>query len=781
MKDTVSDAARTIVRRNLLTFFNLVMLLLAAALIYARSYENLAFLGTVVGNILIGIIQELRAKKAMESLSMEVAPSAEVWRGGRYQTITVDQLTLSDRVRYRAGTRIAADGAVLDGEVEVDESNLTGESEPVWKQKGDALLSGGTVVSGVCIASVAQLGADSYISRVEAASRQYKEPESVLMRGLHRVTRIISWCVIPLGLALFIKSVFFMQTPVPDAVDQAAAAMLGMIPFGMILLASASMAVGVITLGKKHVLSRDLYCIEMLARVDVLCMDKTGTLTTGELGCEALLMIQDGALLPADALVTADIARLAANMHAENATAKALTAAFPAQGAADTPLEKLPFSSARKQTAMRFSDGLFRIGAPQFVLPALPAWLEEAVRVRAEDGARVLLATRDEQPYALVILRDVLRPDAQKTLARFMRDGVQIRLISGDDPRTAAAVAARLGLAGDYADCSALDDAGLAAAAREKTVLGRTTPAQKARIIRALRAEGHTVGMIGDGVNDMAAFREADCSLAMGTGVPAAVQSAQIVLLDGKFAVMPDAVAEGRRVVNNIMRTARLFLVKNIASFVLLLLSLLFYAEFPFIPVQWTCIGIFTVGIPSVFLSLEPNRRRFSGSFVQNVLLESLPGALTLLTGVLIAQYLSPLAGLSALETETLVVWAAAAAGLSLLLRLCLPMKNKMRRRLVILMTLGLVASLLGFADLLSITKPTWPVLLFLLPFAAAAFPLQALYARAVHALSAAALRLADALKNVGAAGPAPIPADGGEPDTKPEPDTDKEPEPEER
>ncbi len=739
MKTTHGDASRSvwdILASNLFTLFNLMNALTAAALISVGSYINLAFLGTALCNLFAGIFWELRAKRAIERLSLRVAPTAVLVTADGERTMAADALRAGECIRLAAGMALAVDATVSEGALEVDEALLTGESEPVWKGPGDALLSGSNAVSGACLALVTATGDARYAARVERAARQYVQPPSVLMKGLKRIIRISSYCVVPLCALMFYHQFARLGQPLRPAVEQTASAVLGVVPYGLVLLATAQLAIGVVELARKNTLARDLSCIEMLARVDTLCMDKTGTLTEGRLAVLPTLSIRAGALAPADedtlGLLHDFIRAMDGAPGAANATAAALCARFT-EPARRAPLSVTPFSSRRKRTEMVFSDGVYQLGAPEFVLDDLPEPLCAALDALTAAGERVLLFARDGLPLAAVRLSDVLRPDAQAAVDCFTREGVTVRLLSGDAPGTVLAIAGRLGIPGGARDCANLvTDADYDAAVSQYAHFGRCLPEQKARLISAMRRNGRCAAMIGDGVNDIAAFREADCSVALAHGSSAACAAAQLVLLDSRFAALPDILRQGRRVVNNITRTAQLFLIKNITSLALSLATLLLGAPYPFIPVQWTVLGVFTVGTPAMLLALEPNEKRFSGGFVRNVYGAALPGAALMLLYIGLAQRLGPAAGLSALQTATLTVYGAAVTGLAVLLSLCLPF-NRLRAPLFFTMTAALFSALALLRELLSIALPAGRTWLFLAPMALAAYPLLRL-ARAAKA-----------------------------------------------
>lgn len=670
-----------ILRGNLMTLFNLLNLVLAILVISVGSYKNALFMIVIILNAVIGTVQELRAKKTVEKLSVISAPTALAVRSGREVKLGVSELVLDDVMVLKSGMQICADGVVLEGEIEVNESLLTGESDPILKRPGDGLMSGSFVVSGRANARVDKVGDDNYAAQLTRDAQRLKKPNSELMKSLNALIRVISVVILPLGAALFIKSRFILHESLQDGVVSTVAAMVGMIPEGLILLTSVALAVGVIRLAQRKTLVQELYCMETLARVDVLCLDKTGTITEGSMEVQGIIPLA----APEDQVRT-DMGILASAMQDDNPTFAALRAAFPPiQGSA--PLKVVPFSSARKWSGARFEKlGSLVLGAGEFVLGADYQSIRGRVEECAQKGQRVLVLAQSDQdfqgeqglpqglkPLALLTLADKIRPEAAGTLRFFAEQDVDLRVISGDNPKTVAAVAGRAGLrdAQLCVDASTLKtEEQLRQAAARYKVFGRVTPEQKCKLVRALKAQGHVVAMTGDGVNDVPALKEADCSVAMASGSDAARQVAQLVLLDNNFASMPHVVLEGRRVINNIRRSASLFLTKTLFSFLLAIISLIFGAGYPFEPIQLTLFSTITIGIPSFFLALEPNRARIQGKFLQTVIRQAAPGALCIVLGV---QALTALATGTPEQLSTMATLYAVLVGLIVLFRVCMP------------------------------------------------------------------------------------------------------------
>lgn len=739
----VSKPLAQILRDNLCTFFNALNAGIFVSLLLVRSYANMLFMGVVLSNFLIGVVQELRAKRAVEKLSVLIAPTATVIRDGREEEISTERIVLDDVVCLGLGKQVPTDAVVLSGAAEIDESLLTGESDPQQRQAGDRLLSGSFIVSGSVCARADAVGAQSYAARLAQEARRYRRFDSELMRALRRIIRFSGSIVLPLGALLFLRAYFELHHPLQGAVEQAAASMIGMIPSGLMLLTSVSLTAGVVALSRRKTLVQELYCIETLSRVDMLCLDKTGTLTTGNLRVGRVWTPETDR-----AAAEAAIAAFTQALPMDNATARALHAHFGGAESAPygAPLTITPFSSARRYSAISFEGALLYLGAAQALCPALPeAFSLEAERA-AKEGCRVLLfataaPTQGEPPppeqagltpLALLVLLDELRPDAADTLRFFREQDVTVKLISGDDPLTVSAIAKRLGLPGHDAilDVSALSEEALAQAAESYTIFGRVSPRQKRALLTALKAAGHTVAMTGDGVNDVLALKEADCSVALGAGSDAAKQISQLVLLNNDFSALPHVVMEGRRVINNIRRTASLFLVKTIFSFLLTVSSVLFSLSYPFQPIQLTLIGALTVGIPSFFLALEPSRARIRGDFLRSVLAHALPGALIIYLYALVAGLAGRGMGLSYPEINTLCVYLAGVAGLCVLLRVCMPLE-KLRGILVATMAGLFIAGVLMLRELLNLT-PGVPLPWLFAALAALCYPALGVLSRIV-------------------------------------------------
>lgn len=666
--ESATKTTKEIIKSNVFTYFNLIFLVIALLLIGVGAFRDLTFLPIIIANTLIGIVQEIRSKKVLDDLSILNSPKTRVIRDGSKKEIPADELVLDDIVELSAGGQIPADAVVLNGQLNVNESLLTGESDEIVKKSGDELLSGSFVVSGSCLARLTKVGEESYISKLTHRATQTKEGEqSEMIRSLNRLVQAVGIVIIPIGVVLFVQQFVYAGTPLRDSVTSMVAAILGMIPEGLYLLASVAMAVSAMRLAKQQVLIHDMKCIETLARVDVLCVDKTGTITVPDMEVDTFVLTEDlmktvpdgddGTRVYVDAgdreeqkqkyrQVREKIAEFAVNMNADNATMEAVKAYFKTGNTVNIKKadKVFAFSSKTKYSGIISGGDSYLIGAPEFVLREDYEHYKEKIEAYSEKGYRVLVYGRYEGvldgqkltekalPVAFIMLTNAIREGAKETFSYFTERGVEIKVISGDNPKTVAEIAQKAGICGadNYVDASTLTtDESIAQAVMKYQIFGRVTPDQKLKFVEALKAQGRTVAMTGDGVNDVLALKDADCSIAMASGSEAASQVAQLVLLDNDFSRMPSVVMEGRRVVNNIQRSASLYLVKNIFSMLLAVFSMIFMINYPLKPSQISLISMFTIGIPSFVLALEPNKDRIQGHFMTNVLLKALPAGLT--------------------------------------------------------------------------------------------------------------------------------------------------------
>lgn len=630
-----------IVRSNVCTYFNLVFAVIAVLLAIVGAWSDMLFLPIIVANTCIGIIQEVHSKKVLDKLSILNAPHAVVIRDGKRQEIPADQLVLDDIVEFSAGSQIPADAKVVSGELQVNESLITGESDEIEKREGDSLLSGSFVVSGKACARLEKVGKDSYISKLTLqATKSKKGEQSEMIRSLNYLIMVMGIIIIPIGIALFVQSFIYNEGTFHDSITGMVAAIIGMIPEGLYLLTSVALAVSSVRLAQKKVLIHDMKCIETLARVNVLCVDKTGTIT------EPGMHVYDFSVLDgADQLeISQLLADFVAAQEKDNATMEALKAHF-SNGSGMRAREVYSFSSETKYSGAVMEDGKsYVIGAPEFVLRGQFAQYQEQIATYSSKGYRVLVfaqyeGTLDRKPLTepvlplcFVMLANPIRKGAKETFTYFAENDVDIKVISGDNPLTVSVIAAEAGIVGAerFVDASTLKEKeDYYRAVEEYTVFGRVTPSQKRMLVQALKEHKKTVAMTGDGVNDVLALKDADCSVAMASGSEAASNVAQLVLLDSDFSRMPSVVAEGRRVVNNIERTAALYIVKNIFSMLLAIFSVILMLDYPLEPSQVSLISMFTIGIPSFVLALEPNKDLIRGHFLTNVLVRALPAGLT--------------------------------------------------------------------------------------------------------------------------------------------------------
>lgn len=731
-----SKTTKEIVHENVFTYFNLIFVVLAVLLCLVGSFRDLTFLPVIIANTLIGIIQEIRAKQVLDKLTMLNAPRASVVRDGKRTVINAEDLVVDDIVIFKAGDQVCADAEVSAGEVQVNESLLTGEADEITKRKGDKLMSGSFIVSGQCHARLDKVGEDSYISKLtlQAKAMQSKE-QSEMIRSLDKLVKCVGVAIIPIGIVLFSQAFFIQHDGFRESVTSMIAAVIGMIPEGLYLLASVALAVSSIRLAQKKVLLHDMKCIETLARVDVLCVDKTGTITENTMKVQKLIKTDEydekekGGL----SLLVGDFA---AAMTNDNITMAALKEYFT-KASGKKVLSKTGFSSATKYSSVTFEDGAYVLGAPEFVLKEKYDDYAEEITEYASTGSRVLAfgiydgevdgkpLTHGILPFGFVLLANPIREAAKETFEYFAEQGVEVKVISGDNPVTVSNVAKQAGIknADRYVDASEFEDEqSMRKALLNNTVFGRVTPSQKRKFVRILKEAGHTVAMTGDGVNDVLALKDADCSIAMASGSNAAAQASQLVLLESDFSCMPEVVLEGRRVVNNIQRSASLFLVKNIFSFLLSVASVVFMFTYPLEPSQVSLISMFTIGVPAFFLALEPNKNMIKGHFLTNVLLKALPAALTDALAVAALVIFGRTFDVSSTDISTAATMLLAIVGFMILYKISAPM-NKIRFSIVSGCIAGLLFCSIFLKDLFAITSMTKECIMLFVVFAIATEP----------------------------------------------------------
>lgn len=670
---------------NVFTLFNGLNLFLAVCLIMVHSYKNILFMGVVLWNILIGVVQEIRSKIVIDRLSLLSAPHANVIRDGREMQINIEDIVLDEVICLRNGNQICADSIITEGECQVNESLLTGEAEPVCKKAGDEILSGSFIISGSVKAKVIHVGRDNYVNKIVGRAKYIKKPYSEILKSIKAIIKIVTIVLAPIAALLFMNQLHMGQN-FEDAVVATVAAVIGMIPSGLVLLISVVLAVSVIRLGQQKVLVQELFCIETLARVDVLCLDKTGTITEGTMVVEDVVPVEnDGRKLSKGEL--GELLKAYTGVLDDNnptfAAIKTFADAFDVPAGKYVVREKEGFSSSKKRSMVSFEkEGTYYLGAMEFIAPDCDEIIKEQVKSYSEKGLRVLVLANDEKIAALIVVSDKIRDEAKDTLTYFRNQGVNLKVISGDNPVTVANIAKKAGLhdADNYVDASTLiTDEQVKEAALKYSVFGRVTPNQKLIIVEALKEAGHTVAMTGDGVNDVMALKEADCSIAMESGSDAARNVSQIVLMDSNFAHMPAIVAEGRKTINNIQRSAALYLYKTIYSTLLAIIFVFLPLNYPFQPIQLTLIGSLSIGLPSLILALEPNVNRVKGSFLGNVLRMAIPGGALVVTNIIAAEILGILSFATSEQRCTMAVYGLAIAAAVQLFKVCLPF-NKLRR-----------------------------------------------------------------------------------------------------
>ncbi len=732
----------SIFRSNICTLFNLINVILAVFVFLTGSYKNMLFMLVIVINTIIGIVQEIRSKITTDRLSIVVAANVEVMRDGKIQKIPIDELVLGDVMRLGRGNQIPTDSVVLKGECKTDESLLTGESRLIPKHAGDQLYSGSFINAGAVWARVEKVGADNYAAQITNEAKQKKAINSEIMTSLNKIIKYVSIFMFPVGLLLFANEYLLHHVELDPAILSTVSAMVGMIPEGLILLASTVMAVAVVRLARHQVLVQQLYCIETLARVDVLCLDKTGTITTGGMEVSGLVPLSTADSGPKEQELSKIVASLVASDEDPNDTARAIQEYFglakegkqkaeQAITPADLlkPTRVIPFSSDTKWSGAAFANGeAYVMGAAQFVLEKNAntlAQIKDTLDTYAAD-ARVLLVARVEgfdtngtiegevTPLGFVCLRDQIRSTAAQTITYFKEQGVKLKVISGDDPHTVSGIAQKVGIEGAdrFVDASTLKtDQDIASAIKNYNVFGRVRPEQKKAFVLALQAEGHTVAMTGDGVNDVLALKASDCSVAMASGSDAARNVAQLVLVDNDFASMPAVVAEGRRSINNLQRSASLFLVKTLLSITAAFLFIFLPWQYPFVPIQLTLISAFTIGLPSFVLALEPNKDLVRGHFLPNAVVHSIPGAVCAVVSIVVLTIVGNEAiGLDYRQVSTLCVMVVGLLGIMLVIRLSIPF-TPLRWGLLVVVIGGLLIGVVGFGwlfDIAPFTPEMW-------------------------------------------------------------------------
>lgn len=698
-----TKSIRDIIISNSFTLFNIINILLALLLVIVGSYKNILFIFIIIINSLISIIQEVRSKRELDKLKVIASNSVLVLRDGIEEEIHINDIVLDDIIIFNNGNQVVVDSIVVDGEVEVNESFITGEAKTIYKKKGDKLLSGSFIVSGRCLAEVEHVGLDNYVAKISSNTKYSKPVSSEIMRSLNRIVSTISFIIVPVGILLF-TSQYSASNNFNEAITSTVAGIIGMIPEGLVLLTSTVLAVSVINLSKKKVLVQDLYCIEMLARVDVACLDKTGTITEGKLEVVRDISFNNG-----------DISYIISNINGasidSNPTALALLDKYGKSN--DKKVEEvIPFSSSRKYSGVKFSDITYVVGAPEFILKDNYKKYEKIISPYLEDY-RVLMVGEykkniiDTKLVGLILIQDKIRESAPSTIEYFKKQGVDLKIISGDDARSVLGIAKRAGFSDDTLAINATvleTDQDILEAVSKYSVFGRVTPDQKRKFILALQKLGHSVLMGGDGVNDVLALKEADASVAMNSGADAAKNVSQLILLDSDFSSIPDIVAEGRRTINNIERSASLFIVKTIYTFLLVFLFINTKSRYPFIPIQLSLLSTLTIGIPSFILALEFNNNIVKRGFLLNVIKKALPTSILIVFNILIIYLLGMLFNISSNEISTMCVIISVFIGFMHLYNIC-NKNNIIHRLLIVVLALVFLISYIFFKEFFSFTN----------------------------------------------------------------------------
>ena len=689
----ISKSYREIIQQHVFTLFNGINVILAIFVFFTGSYRNMLFMITVILNMLIGLFQEIRSKHMLDKLSLLNQAKIHILKDNQEVEVYIQDVKEKDILVLHAGDEICCDGHILSGNIECNESMLTGESDAIYKKENDTLLSGSFVVSGKCYMMADKVGQDTYSYSILKHAKRFKRYPSQLRDSIDTIIKWCTYILIPLGCALFIKQL--IKTNYTTATLNTVAAVVGMIPEGLVFLTSVALAISSFKLAKQDVLVQELYCIETLARTDTLCLDKTGTLTQGKLSVchvEALEKV-DG--------IIGDMMQA---LPDDNATAVALRTYFNKQNH-NKVISFVPFSSQRKYSSVTFEDGEYKLGAYSYIAKNKSIRVEKQIEEYTKQAMRVVVLIKNDFVLAYICLRDELRPDAKDTLNFFKKQGVDIKLISGDDPKTVQALAKKAGFESESIDMSCVQD--VESVVDSYSIFGRVTPEQKKELVLALKKRNKTVAMTGDGVNDVMALKEADCSIAMGSGSQACKSVASLVLLENQMNALPVILYQGRCVINNIQRTASLFLVKTLFSIGLSLLTLVCLKNYPFKPIQLTLISALATGIPSFILTLEPNGSIVKGDFLKNVFSKAIPGAVCVILSVIGVSIVGHFVPVSSSQYSTMCTILAGVNALVVLIRVCVPMTT-LRKILVIVMCSIFLCAMVLFKHFFYIVNLTW-------------------------------------------------------------------------
>ncbi len=712
-----TKSIKKILYDNFFTLFNGINLILGIAIFLVKSYKNMLFLGIVIINTAISTIQEIHSKRVVDKLAIMTSHKAKVIRNGEKQEISIHELVLDDIMELNIGSQIVTDSVILEGKVQVNEAFITGEPDSIYKKEGDRLLSGSYIVSGRCIAKVEHIGEENYTAKISSGAKYIKKINSEIMNSLNKIIKFLTFAIIPIGIALFYTQLQIDDTTFQEAVVKSVAGIIGMIPEGLVLLTSTVLAVSVIRLSKAKVLVQELYCIETLARVDMLCLDKTGTLTEGTMEVKDFVAVNR-----TKKEISNIVANIAKESEDENVTIEAIKKHFTTIEEQWKPTEKIAFSSQTKWSGISFQEkGTYLLGAAEIVLRKDFDSYRETIEKYAKDY-RVLVLAHTEEKVAnerlpenieligYVLILDKIRKEAKQTLKYFDKQGVEIKIISGDNPITVSKIAKQVGVKNyeQYIDMTTLNtEEEIEKVAMQYTIFGRVSPTQKKALVETMQKEGKTVAMTGDGVNDVLALKTADCSIAMANGSDATKTVSQLILLDSNFASIPKVVEEGRRTINNIERSATLFLVKTIYSGILAVMFLFMGEAYPFVPIQMSLIGTITIGLPSFLLALEPNKERIRGKFLKNVMIKALPVGLTVILNIFALTILNKKEIISEGQYSSLCVISTGICGIILLFTLAKTRKSE-NSKLPISIFRGTLAVLVTILFMIGLTVFNW-------------------------------------------------------------------------
>lgn len=727
-----TKSVKRIIYDNVVTLFNIVNIILFLLLIFAGSYKNMLFMGVVVCNTAIGIIQEIRSKRSVDKLSILVSKKVKAIRNSKEIEIPIEEIVIDDIIFLKRGSQVPSDCIVIDGECYANESLLTGESDTILKTEKAQLYSGSFISSGECYAKVNKVGSDNYASKIHSEAKYIKKVNSEIMNTLKKIIKFCSIIIFPVGIALFCAKFFLYNDTFSSSVVSTVGALIGMIPEGLVLLTSSVLAVSVIRLTRNKVLVQELYCIETLARVDVLCLDKTGTITSDEMEVTKIVPFSDD-----NDEINLALSSLSKNSNDDNSTIRSISE-YCKDFESLKAKSVIPFSSEKKWSGAAFDNGIsYIIGAGEFILKDRAKYkcvfdaissINEPVRILTLAKADYEINKNDDltdlTPLALILIKDKIRENAKQTINYFIEQGVNLKVISGDGVNTVANIAKEAGIQGAElaVDATTLTtEESINQAAEKYNVFGRVTPSQKKQLVKALQAKGHTVAMTGDGVNDVLALKEADCSVAMAAGSEAARNVSQLVLINNDFSSMPKVVAEGRRAINNIQRSASLFLIKTLYSIVLAIVFIFVSSAYPFQPIQLSFVGGLTIGLPSFVLALQPNRDRIKGDFFANVISRAIPGAFTIIMNIVLATFVGRNFGFDSNDISTIAVYLTAFVGVLMVIRLSIPF-NGIRVALLCVIVTGLLGGFIFMRNILSLTQVNTVEVIFALILAAASF-----------------------------------------------------------